>query len=103
MGIPHLSWPLTLNSNGSFAALEQDSVEELAQCVAVLIVTPAGSRMEAPDYGSPRPEFGAVDAAATYAAVLEWEPRVDLTLDVVAGLGQLGEVTHVKAAVTPHI
>ena len=103
MGIPHLAWPLRLLSNGAFSTFEQDSSPEVAQCVAIVLATPVGSRVEVPDFGSPRSEFGHPDPAALKAAVTEWEPRADLDLTVIEGLGDVGEITEIKAAVTPHV
>lgn len=101
MAIPHFSLPFRLGANGAFVVNEQDSVDELADCVAIVIATPVGSRLEAPDYGTARYEFGDPAPDAIVAAVAEWEPRADITVDVAAALGDLGEVTEVAVAVRP--
>jgi len=103
VGIPHLSAPLTLGRNGAFVVNEQDSVDDLAECVAALLATPVGSRIEVPDYGVDRAEFVGPDPGAIIAAAAEWEKRVDLTLDVATGLGDAGGLTQITAAVRPHV
>lgn len=101
--IPHFAVPLRLDGSGRFAAVEQDSGDEIAQCVAVVMATPAGSRLEVPDFGIPRYEFHTPNAAEIVAAVAEWEPRADLELDVVQGLGDDLSVAVIHAAVRPHV
>jgi phage baseplate assembly protein W len=102
--IPHLALPLRLNGRGSAVTVEQDSPEEIAQCVAVVLATPVGSRVEVPDFGSPRADFDEQpDTAGMVAAVEEWEPRADLDVTAVEGLGLSGTVTEIAAEVAPHV
>ena len=103
MAIPHFSVPLTLLSNGQFAVNDQDSIDDLAQCVAACLATPVGSRMEVPDYGTDRAEFVGPNPASIVAAVKEWDPRVDLDVTVVPGLGAAGGLTSITVAVRPHV
>lgn len=49
--IPHLAWPLELLPNGALATVEQDTIEDIEQCVHVLLKMPAGSRPLAPLVG----------------------------------------------------
>lgn len=103
MGIPHLAIPLQLSGTGGFAVVEQDGLDEIAQSIAVCVATPVGSRIEVPDYGTPRAEFVGPSPADITAALAEWEPRADLDVTVVAGLGQIGELTAVTVAVRRHL
>lgn len=101
--IPHFALPLRLDGIGRLATIEQDSADEIAQCVAVILATPEGSRVEVPDFGIPRLEFNLPDTADIIAAVQEWEPRADLSLDVVRDLPGTTSTAVLTAAVRPHI
>jgi phage baseplate assembly protein W len=75
---PHFALPFRVNTSGSAAVLDQDSEEEIAQCVRVLMSTTVGERIELPDYGIPSPVFSTMsthDDADMAAAVGKWEPR----------------------------
>lgn len=101
--VPHFALPFRLDPTGRFATVEQDSPEELAQCVAVCLTTPQGSRVEVPDYGSPRTDFHVPPPESIVDAVHEWEPRVDLHVDVIQRLGRSGDHATIAAAVRPHV
>jgi hypothetical protein len=65
-----------LAADGSFAVVEQDSADEVAQSVAVLISTVVEQRQELPLYGIVDPTFSyGVDIASALDAVEVWEPR----------------------------
>lgn len=91
MAVPTFDLPLRVNPvTGGFAVLEQGSDADVANCVAVVLSTPVGSRIEAPDFGVPDLMFTEhVDTAALAAAITEWEPRcrADITT-LVAAAGQ---------------
>lgn len=73
--LPHFAFPFQLQGS-SFAVLEQDTVEEVAQCVEVLIATPVGARTDQPDFGVVDLTFQqSIDHAAILDAVAVWEPR----------------------------
>lgn len=103
MGVPHFSVPFRVDGTGRFVTVEQDTPEEIAQCVAVIIGTPEGSRVEVPDFGCPRAEFVGPDPAGIVAAVEDWEPRAVLSVEVVAGLGLGGSLTELTGEIRPNI
>ena len=80
MSVPHLLAPFTLNPDGSLATLEQDTVDEVAQCVAVVLGTVEGSRLAVPELGIADPTFLGVGVGDIEAAVSTWEPRATLTI-----------------------
>lgn len=49
---PHFDVPMRI-FNGRYAVVEQDSVDDVANCVEVLLATHFGQRPEAPDFGVP--------------------------------------------------
>ncbi len=79
--IPHLAIPLTLGPGGQLAVNEQDTLDDVAQCVQVLLETTAGSRIEEPSYGVPDLTFRtSLTLADVEAAIDEWEPRATVEL-----------------------
>jgi phage baseplate assembly protein W len=78
---PHLAAPFRVE-NGRVATVEQDSPEEIRQCILACLRTKIGSRLEAPDYGVPDQTFKRQSrnpSAAVYLrAVEEAEPRARL-------------------------
>jgi phage baseplate assembly protein W len=103
LDVPHLAVPFRLGGSGRFAVVEQDSPDELVQCVAVCLATPEGSRAEVPDFGSPRFEFDLPDPNDVIAAVTEWEPRVDLSVSVVQAVSGDEGLARITALVSPHL
>lgn len=81
----HLALPLRLDSTGRLAVVAQNSPEDVAQSVGVLVATRPFERVAVPGYGTPDPQADGPNLTATRAAVEHWEPRagtVDLTLTV---------------------
>jgi hypothetical protein len=90
---PHLKHPFRV-VDGIVAQVEQDSAEEIEQCVEAVLRTPVGSRIEEPEYGLVDPTFEQLppnpSAEAYLTAVAKWEPRAHLIGE--ARLGELGEL-----------
>lgn len=82
--IPHLLFPLRLTEAGTLAVLEQDTIEDVRQCVTVLLRTPLQARPLAPEVGVPELLFGAQIDALLLAAALEdpqtGDPRARVTV-----------------------
>jgi phage baseplate assembly protein W len=80
--VPHFAFPFQLNGN-SFSVVEQDTHQEVQQCVEILLLTPTGSRMVLPDYGTPETIYTQVptNTAAIIAKLNNWEPRAAVSLD----------------------
>lgn len=76
--VPHFNRPFRF-SGSSFAVIEQDSDEDLANCAWAIVSTDAGSRDETPEFGVPDLPFSdpEVVTSALVAAVRRWEPRLD--------------------------
>lgn len=80
--IPHLAFPFTIGEDGTAEVVEQDSLDEVAQCVQVLLSTPQGSRVVVPSYGVPDPTFVGLDEATVEQAVSDWEPRAEVAVSI---------------------
>jgi hypothetical protein len=76
---PHFDLPFRFE-NGAAVVVEQDTTEDVAACVAAVLLYPLEWRPEAPTFGIRDPTFteGGVDTADVARALAEWEPRADL-------------------------
>lgn len=94
MAIPHLAVPFALDGRGHARTVEQDTVTEVGQCVAVLLATRPGDRLVVPGYGIDDRTFDTadgIDDESIADAVAEWEPRVtvDITRAAIDRSGRL--------------
>lgn len=84
--IPHLAVPFQFGGDGTAAVVQQDSTDDIAQCVAVLCATTVGQRIELPAYGIPDQTFSRnTDAAAITSAINTWEPRAKVAVTATPG------------------
>ena len=75
------AYPLTMDGAG-FATVDQDSLDDVADCVEVLVSTQRGSRLELPTYGVDDPVGTRnLDDADVLAQIAEWEPRAVVDAD----------------------
>lgn len=81
--VPHFDFPLRLESDGTIAVVEQDTLEEVQAAVYMLALTHRGSRPLAPEMGVDDPLFGpGVDADELAADLEDQEPRAAVTVTV---------------------
>lgn len=73
-----ISYPFRLDSSGSVATVEQDSDAQLAQEVAVGILTRPEERPFIPDFGIADPAFVGFDADALRLQVATYGPPIDV-------------------------
>jgi phage baseplate assembly protein W len=90
--ILHVRLGAPLDRRGDFPTVDQDSHDDVVQCVAVVVATRPGERLAIMDFGVDDPTFAGVDAGQLTDVVEGWEPRVsvDATIDAV---GQVGRET----------
>lgn len=80
--LPHFRMPFGLDEDGHVAEVEQDSIEDVAGCVEVVLRTPRGWRDDNPEFGTPDPTFSSPpDSEDVRAAVSESEPRAEVTVE----------------------
>lgn len=79
---PHLAVPFQIVGPRA-RVVEQDSVDEIAQCVYAVLGTERGSRLEEPDFGVTDPAFrqGGMDLGEARVALGAWEPRADVEIE----------------------
>lgn len=81
--VPHFAYPFRFMANKHARVLEQDFVEEIANCCQVILKTPIGSRLELPEFGADDLTFterGRMDEDRLVTALNRWEPRADATI-----------------------
>jgi phage baseplate assembly protein W len=83
VSIPHLALPLRYQ-NGSAVVNEQDSLDDIADCVYAICVTNPGDRSDLPDFGLLDMAFGQQPLSATAAQtqIEQWEPRAQILIDL---------------------
>ena len=97
--LAHLSAAMTLNPDGSFSFLPQDTVDEIAQSVEVIVGTPTGSRTVVPTFGIPDPTFSQPNKGVITSCIGLWEKRavVNVSISDTANSGE----ANVTVFVTP--
>lgn len=76
---PHFRIPLQRSSGGPLVVIDQDSDEEIVQCVRVILETPLGFREEIPDFGlrDQALKKGGANLEEIDFSIRTSEPRVD--------------------------
>lgn len=81
--VPHFDLPFRF-IGGSASVVEQDSEEDIANCVETIIRTPYGYRVQdyTPDFGILQPTFEIqpVDTELIKSTILVQEPRADILI-----------------------
>lgn len=79
--IPHFSLPLRY-VNGSAKVNEQDTIDDVVDCVFAIAVTNPGDRDELPDFGLLDMTFDQepVPIEATVTQITQWEPRANIAI-----------------------
>lgn len=100
VSIPHMVFPVRVTATG-VAVAQQDTLPEVASCVAAIVACPAGACPEIPSLGVPDLAFttAPVPAAPLVNAVRDQEPRAD-ERTIVTVLDQTGGDWQVALNVT---
>lgn len=84
---PHLALPVRVDPDGTFAVVEQDTGDDVRQCVEVLFRTTPGQRIEIPEYGMADLLFAVrIDEEEILGTIDRWEPRAIASLDIAPDL-----------------
>ena len=77
---PKIKMPFRIEGS-STGLIEQDTPDEIAQCVYTILATEIGTRDEMPDFGiSDQAHLkGGADIGEIAQAIEDWERRVDVT------------------------
>jgi hypothetical protein len=78
----HFAFPFRWDTTGHAAVNEQDSTEDVVDCVICSILTPYGWRVDEPEFGITDPTFSApVDTGLLMTEIDRDEPRAKPTLE----------------------
>lgn len=83
MAVEHFDFPFRFsNQSKHVAVVDQDSVDDVANCVMAAVITDFGSRDEVPTFGVPDQLFKLqpLSLEIIVNAVSEWENRAELVL-----------------------
>lgn len=82
MQTPHFDLPFRFMHRGGAASVEQDSFEDITNCVECIVRTPYGFRVDAPEFGFPNLELfeQPVLSSDVIDLVDSQEPRASLIL-----------------------
>lgn len=80
--VPHFDLPFRFTA-GHAAVVEQDSSDDISNCVDAVLLTRIGSRVEMPEFGIPDPTFDIqpIELQGMFAALVEQEPRAYVLID----------------------
>ena len=78
----HFNPRFTLASSGQVVTMEQDSYQDVANCVEMVLNTPKNLRSALPEFGIDDPTFTQVDPNALRADLQDWEPRAVIDISI---------------------
>lgn len=79
--IPHLSFPFRFGPGGHAVELEQDTEDEIVNCVQLILACEVGSLVDQSDFGITDPTFSVTPNLLLLQHQIEsWEPRATLDL-----------------------
>jgi hypothetical protein len=85
--VPHFSLPFRFEADAGgavhAAVNEQDSIQDVMDCVEAIALCPIGFRLELPNFGIRDQTFteGSIDIDDLQAAIALWEPRADVLIE----------------------
>jgi hypothetical protein len=104
--IPHFAIPFRINGVRGAVVTEQDSEQEILDCVEVIIRYQHGDRPEKPDFGIPDLTFSEPSPNTNLIKqyVDLWEPRIDMDIGeaVLNQIDPLIQYIHVERTKPPN-
>jgi hypothetical protein len=81
--VPHFDLPFQFIGSANASVVEQDSLDDVTNCVTACVATVIGQRQELPEFGIPdlTLQTQPVYRPDVLAQVLSWEPRAAVVLD----------------------
>lgn len=80
---PHFAFPFRFTVGG-FVTVPEDSIDEISQCVEVIVRCPQGERIENLEFGVPDMTFSddpVADRLELVSNAARWEPRAEILVD----------------------
>jgi phage baseplate assembly protein W len=81
--VPHFDLPFRFIGSGNAVVVDQDTLEDVSNCVEAIMRTVIGQRQELPEFGIPDPTLQTqpIYRPDILTQVLEWEPRAVVVFD----------------------
>jgi hypothetical protein len=91
--LPHFDAAFRLGPNGKPVVVEQDSPQDVGQCVYDVLVCPEGAKLGDATFGVPSPLGSGLplDLSSWTQALNRLEPRASYTVDQLLTLAQQGQ------------
>ncbi len=92
--IPHFAFPVRYDSAGRIVTVEQNSLDDVVNCVNVAVRTDRGTRAWVPEFGITDPTFQMtpVDIRTMETEIQSSEPRAILDMrQMTEGVGDIAE------------
>ena len=80
---PRFNVKTSAGGDGSVDTFPQNSYNDVASCVEMVLSTPSGWRSALPDYGVVDPTFTQVNSNLISSTITKWEPRANVAVSVV--------------------
>lgn len=84
-GVPHLTIPFTILSDGTASVVQQDTTTEIVQSVGMLVGSRPGERLMVPNYGVADPTFDGLGVQVLKQAAGRWEKRASVGVQTTPG------------------
>jgi len=84
LNTPQIAFPFEILPSGLVREVEQDSLDEIAMSIAIILRFPIGSRYELPNFGVPDLSFrlSTEDLSSLLAEhISRWEPRARIFIE----------------------
>jgi hypothetical protein len=81
--VPHFDLPFTFVGPANANVVDQDTLEDVSNCVEAIVRTVIGQRQELPEFGIPDPtlQLQPIYRADILDQIGAWEPRAVVLLD----------------------
>lgn len=96
--VPHITYPFHWGPHGNAAVVEQDTLDEIINCVEVVVRTDIGALPDLPAMGITDPTFKRITNMNQLSREInEWEPRAAIQLTThIDDVDQLVEVVQLE-------
>jgi phage baseplate assembly protein W len=100
--VPHFDIPFRWGPNGHAVTVEQDSADDVRNCVMTILRTDVGLRDDLPEFGIIQQFLreNGVSPAVILSALRRWEPRAELALEADEIVNMIQNVTVTTAGST---
>lgn len=79
--IPHFTYPFSMGASGHANVLEQDTGDEILNCVDLIASVVQGALIDEPTFGITDPTFMIVAPTQLISSqIQDWEPRAQITV-----------------------